>query len=173
MGKKFDWKKTVAALAPTVATALGSPLAGMGVSILAEALGVEADEKVLANVIAKQDPETVARIQEAENKLTAELARLDIDLEAIHQQDRASARRLGIERGTVVQTILSAVLSFAFAWVLVSIFDGSMDIEDSMRDIAIYALGTLNTLLVQVFNYWFGSSSGSRDKSKTLEKALR
>ena len=168
----FDWKATLATVAPTIAAALGGPLAGVAVSAAASALGVEPDEQNIAEALSYGNPETLVQLRDADNKLKTDLKKLDVDLEEIHGRDRASARKLGIERGIVVQTVLSATLGFAFAWVLIHIFTGDMNLADNMRDIAIYALGTLNTLLVQVFNYWFGSSSGSKDKTKALQKAM-
>jgi hypothetical protein len=52
----FDWKSVVGTVAPGIATALGGPLAGMAVSTLAKALGVEATEEAVANVVATNDP---------------------------------------------------------------------------------------------------------------------
>lgn len=41
-----------------------------------------------------------------------------------------------------------------------------------MKDIVIYILGALTTVATQVVSYFFGSSSGSADKSKALNSAL-
>lgn len=44
--------------------------------------------------------------------------------------------------------------------------------KSGMKDIVIYILGALTTVATQVVSYFFGSSAGSADKSKTLNKAL-
>ena len=170
---RFDWKSTLAVVAPTIAGALGGPVAGFAVGEIAKALGVEPNEKAIAIAVSGGAPDVLEKLRRAESDFEVRLAELNIDWEQIHQSDRASARSLGKARGVFVQAILSGVLGFTFAWVLYSIFEGRVAIASDMRDIAIYALGTLNTLLVQVFNYWFGSSSGSKDKAATLDRAAR
>jgi hypothetical protein len=41
-----------------------------------------------------------------------------------------------------------------------------------MKDIVIYILGALTTVATQVVSYFFGSSTGSADKSKTLHAMM-
>ena len=47
-----------------------------------------------------------------------------------------------------------------------------MDPNSPMKDIVIYILGALTTVATQVVSYFFGSSSGSADKSKTLHAIM-
>ena len=174
MGKSFDWKDTLATVAPAIATALGSPLAGVAVGMAADALGLnERTQEALEVAVAGGGPEVLEKLKAADNAFKLEMERIGVQYHLQDVEDRKSARLLGVEKGTLVQTVLSSVLGFTFAYVLISIFEGEMQIDEGMRDIAIYALGTLNTLLVQVFNYWFGSSSGSRNKSTAMEKLLK
>ncbi len=41
-------------------------------------------------------------------------------------------------------------------------------IHEGSKDIVMYILGVLSAVLTQVYSYYFGSSAGSADKSKTL-----
>ncbi|MBI5890689.1 MAG: hypothetical protein HZB47_08440 [Nitrosomonadales bacterium] len=45
--------------------------------------------------------------------------------------------------------------------------------DSPMKDIVIYILGALTTVATQVVSYFFGSSSGSADKSKALNAFLK
>jgi hypothetical protein len=45
--------------------------------------------------------------------------------------------------------------------------------DSPMKDIVIYILGALTTVATQVVSYFFGSSSGSADKSKALNSILK
>ena len=47
MSKKFDWKALVGTVAPTIATALGGPLAGVATKFVADALGIQGDPETL------------------------------------------------------------------------------------------------------------------------------
>jgi hypothetical protein len=42
-----------------------------------------------------------------------------------------------------------------------------------MKDIVIYILGALTTVATQVVSYFFGSSVGSADKSKTINAIMK
>ena len=171
----FDWKETLAAVAPTIATALGGPFAGAAVTAAAAALGVEPGEnaeQAVAEAVSAGRPETLLALRNADNKFKTDMKKLGVEIHKIDAQDRDSARKLGIERGVLIQGALSGLLTFAFVYVLFAIFEGEIKIDEGMRDVAIYALGTLNTILIQMMNYWFGSSSGSKEKSKELAQAI-
>jgi hypothetical protein len=67
-------------------------------------------------------------------------------------------------------------LTFFMYWYIV--FSG--DPKDSvlaqrpeMKDVIIYILGALTTIVTQVVSYFFGSSSGSADKSKTISNMMK
>jgi hypothetical protein len=75
-----------------------------------------------------------------------------------------------------VQPFLAIViiaLTFGMYWYIV--FNGDKkNLDDSgMKDLVIYILGALTTIVTQVVAYFFGSSSGSAAKSKTLEAMTR
>lgn len=60
-------------------------------------------------------------------------------------------------------------LTFFMYWYIV-FSDRSLDIakNSAMKDVVVYILGALTTVATQVVSYFFGSSSGSAEKSKTL-----
>lgn len=57
-----------------------------------------------------------------------------------------------------------------FFWIL----SGTIKLEDNgMKDIVVYILGALTTIVTQVVAYFFGSSQGSKDKQKALDKTVQ
>ena len=73
----------------------------------------------------------------------------------------------------VITPILAGVvlvLSFLLFGVL--IFDNDV-IDPSRKDIVIYILGVLSAIDTQIVAYYFGSSSGSVQKSDFMEKLFR
>ena len=67
----------VKGIAPSIATALGSPLAGMAVSALAERFGVEDEVEAVTKAI-KADPEAAMKLKQLElDKFKAVLADKD------------------------------------------------------------------------------------------------
>lgn len=173
----MDWKDTLAKVAPTVAGALGGPLAGMAINVACEALGLsESTEDALQNAVAGGSPETLVKLKEANTQLKLELRKLDIKEEEIHQQDRDSARNLGIAKGVVVHARLSTAFVVGyfliFSAVLFAVFHG-VTIEDAMLALISALLGIMTAAVQQIMNFWFGSSSGSKQKTLQLGETLR
>jgi len=80
----------------------------------------------------------------------------------------ASASRLGKNVSSYL-AIVATLLCFALFYILV--FNREIVSAES-KDIIIYILGVLSALLTQVYSYYFGSSSGSADKTRVLENHL-
>jgi hypothetical protein len=66
-------------------------------------------------------------------------------------------------------------LTFFMYWYIAFSDDSSSKImapNSPMKDIVIYILGALTTVATQVVSYFFGSSSGSADKSKAINSIM-
>ena len=168
----MDWKKTLATVAPTIATALGGPLAGAAVATVAQALGLEApDEEKIAEIVSKADPQILLKLKEAENKFKLELKKLEIDLEKIAAEDRASARKRQVELHDKTPTVLAYIYTFMFFFVLlfqaVAAFY-NLNIPSSVQRTFDTTLGALFAMLFASKDYFFGSSVGSRFKDRIL-----
>ena len=91
-------------------------------------------------------------------------------------RDREAAVATSVDAPTinkVITPILAGVvlvLSFLLFGVLV--FDNGV-IDPSRKDIVIYILGVLSAIDTQIIAYYFGSSSGSVQKSDFMEKLMR
>lgn len=88
-----DWKSIVGTVAPAIATALGGPLAGLGVAAVGKALGLGdgASEDEVSAAVLKASPEQLLSVKKAELEFTARMKELDVDLERIAVADRHSA----------------------------------------------------------------------------------
>jgi len=170
----IDWKRTLATVAPAIATALGGPMAGVAVSMCGKALGLGdgVTEDDLAAVVAGGNPETLVKLKEVENNFKLQMKQLDVDVQKIDVDDRKDARALGIAKGLGPQISLAFVFVCGFIYVLGVIFQGQ-SIEPSMREIATYVLGILSAGLVQIMNYFFGSSSGSKEKTSAMAGLMK
>lgn len=170
-----DWKRLVGSVAPALATALGGPLAGVAVSALSEAMLGKPDGSVddVAAAIRTGGADALLKIKDAERAFTTRMRELDIDLERIHQADRASAReREGKTGDSWTPRILGAIIIGGFlttVWVLLT---GKVD---GLKDPAVAAtigtvIGYVSAKADQVVSYYFGSSSGSAEKTALLAK---
>lgn len=165
-----DWRKIVGAIAPGLATALGGPLAGVATQALSAALlgkdGGSDDE--IATAILTGGTDALAAIKKADHEFEVRLRELDIDLERVHQADRASARDRQAKTGDWTPSVLAAAITIGFFTVLWELMHGA--IPDSGRDALLVMLGSLGTAWASVVAYYYGSSSGSAKKTAALER---
>lgn len=164
------WKDTLRELAPTVAGALGGPFAMTAVNIVADLLGVEADEKKVGDLVASGDPDVLLKLREGEQKFKVEMRRLGVEQSRIAGADRASARKSGDTVKHLPQMVLGVVYTGGFIWLLVSLFTGVIEVAPEQQQIANILLGMLGAGQAQVLNYFFGSTTGSKDKTYSIER---
>jgi hypothetical protein len=163
-----NWKGLLGSIAPTFATALGGPVAGMAVKALSKTLlgheeGSEADIEL---AMAEASPDTLLKIKEADNAFKLEMQRANIDLEKIAADDRANARTREIATKDNAPKILATVIVIGFFATLYTIAFISLP-EGAQQPVNIL-LGALTAMLTQVGNYYFGSSAGSKAKTDLL-----
>lgn len=162
-------RQVLGAVAPTVATALGGPLAGVAVKAVAGALlgNEDAPEEEVAMAIAKATPEQLLAIKKVDADLKVRFKELDVDLERIAASDRDSARRREVDAGgDWTPRILAVVI--VIAWCAVQYTLLTEVIDPSMRELVARVLGTLDAALMAVLYYYFGSSAGSARKTEAL-----
>ena len=102
-------KAILQTVAPTIGTAIGGPFGGMAAKALSELLLGKPDgsEQELSTAIQNATPEQLAEIKKIENDFKLQMKKLDIDLEAIHQQDRDSARKRDMATGDKIPAVLA------------------------------------------------------------------
>jgi len=169
----FDWKPIVATVAPTLATALGGPLAGVAVAALSEALLGRKDgtETEIAGAIQAGGADALVKIREAGNAFAIRMRELEIDVERIHQTDRASAREREAKTGDrVTPRVLAFVVVAGFLATVFAVLSGRVTgIADPVAAGLIGTLiGYVSAKCDQVVSYYFGSSSGSQEKTSIL-----
>jgi hypothetical protein len=131
-------------------------------------------EKVLDKVL--PDPEAKAKAQAAlmEMAQKGQLAELEA-----HVKEMQSARDREIQIATsehapMLNKIVTPVLALgtvglSFLLFAIMIF---VDVKPEAKDILIYVLGGLTSAVTMVLGYYFGSSQGSKEKSKQLDDLL-
>ena len=168
----MDLLKIVGAVAPTIATAIGGPLGGMAMKVVAEVLGLPGDssEKDVAKAMASATPDQLLALKQADQDFAVRMRELDIDLEKIAAGDRDSARR----REAQVRDWMPRVLAFVVvAGFMATVFLVLLGLVDGMKDpLMATTVGTLigfvSAKAEQVIAYYFGSSSSSQQKTQLL-----
>lgn len=170
-------KKVIGTVAPSIATALGGPLAGQAISVITGALGLGPTEEEKAIQVISQSPDALLKLKLAEidfQKFLTEsgikLEELDVQREKIATDDRASARNLGVVRGLAPQITLSFAYTCGYFMVLIGLMTGVFHVWEEGHDLLLGLVGALSAGQVQILNYWFGSSSGSVRSSQMLHE---
>lgn len=165
----FNPLKILKSIAPTIASALPGPFGGLARSIVTEALGIDkttSDDKIEAELA--KNPELYEKLKRAEMDFQLKLEQLGLDAEKIAADDRSSARQREVALKDWTPRLLGG---FVLAgWVGVTVTLLTLTIPPSNQDIVMRSLGTLDMAMGLVLSYYFGSSSGSREKTELLAK---
>lgn len=168
-------------LAPTIASALLGPVGGLAVAGLGKIFGIsEATTDSVAKAFAdgKLTPEHLAEIKKLELEFKAhevdvgfQYAELQFKERELEGKDRISARDLAIQTHSLTPALLT--------WLIVASVIGvetmllTQGIPSHVSDLmAGRIIGTLETSLLMVLSFWFGSTSGSMQKNQLLASSV-
>jgi hypothetical protein len=155
-------------LAPSIATALGGPLAGVAVKTLSNALFGHEDgtEEQISVAMAAATPDQLAAIKKIDADFKVQMKSLDIDLERIAAGDRDSARQMQRETKDWVPKVLAIVITLGFFGILIWMLLNGM--PKTGTEALLMMLGALGTAWTGVVNFYYGSSAGSKAKNDLL-----
>jgi hypothetical protein len=159
-------------VAPTIATALGGPLAGLATKTLSEALLGNADGSPdeIAAALGSASPEQLAKLREIDANFKVTMRKLDIDLAQIDAGDRNSARQREIALKDRTPTILAGVVCFGFFGTLIGLL--LYGLPPRGQDAVLILLGALSAAFTAIVNYYYGSSSGSKEKERIIDQMV-
>jgi hypothetical protein len=186
----FDWKFLVSNLAPTLGAALGGPMAGMAVKVLADSLlgNSAATEMEVSAALQNLTGEQIAAIKAAEAAFAVRMRELDIDVLKINQAgdlaliaDTADARKNfgGNENVFVLGVCILVTFAALMGSVLIGCFlmmTGYFRVDPNVAAICAGMIGTVVGYVAanaqQVVSYFYGSSKGSKDNGERIGAAL-
>ena len=160
-----DWKGVLAKVAPTLAAALGGPFAGIAANTICSVLTgrdvSDAGEDMIAGIVAQSDPNALLKLKKADNQFKKDMKELDI-------KDRDSARDLAKSTTITPQVVLSVIYTIGYFWLMYSLIQGDVTIQEDIMPLVMGLLGVMTAAQAQIMNFWFGSSSGSKEKTDAL-----
>lgn len=165
----MDWLKT---LAPTVASVLGGPLAGLAVDALGKAFGWEEATTEKVNEVLQSgnlSGDQLAAIKKAEMDLKAQEQELGFKFEELAFKDVADARNREVQVKDHTNRNLAYFVIAAFIAVVIATLLGWTKAESVLAGTLI---GYLSAKAEQVLAYYFGSTKGSADKTAAMAKAM-
>lgn len=142
---------TVGKIAPLLGSVLGSPLAGVGISMLANLFHVEPKNvQALHDAIVK-DPESSLKIKALENEHIQMLAKISAQNYQTEVDDRKSARSREMALRDYVPTVLAVGFLFNYAAIqfyCVTHPSAAIDVISAR----------FQDVLIMIMSYYFGSS---------------
>ena len=158
----------IGSVAPTIATALGGPVAGMAVKAISGALfgheGATKDDIMTA--LANPTGDQLAALKKIDADFAVQMKALDIDLERIAAGDRASARDMQKETKDWIPRALAILVTVGFFAILIYML--IYGLPTTGNEALLLLLGALQTAWGGIVAFYFGSSSGSQQKDKMI-----
>jgi hypothetical protein len=157
----MEWLKSVA---PTIATALGGPLAGLAVEAVSKAIGIDPKDVQSTIESGKLTADQIGQIKLAEIEMAARAQELGLDFEKLSVEDRKSAREMQSSTKSIIPSVLALSITVGFFGILV----GLMTEQFKTSDALMMMLGSLGTAWTGIIAFYFGSSAGSQAKDQLL-----
>jgi len=160
----MDW---LAQIAPGIATALGGPLAGLAVTAISKALGI--DEKEVQSTIdqGKLTADQLASLKQAELELQKQANELGLDFEKLATDDRKSARDMQSATKSSIPAILAIGVTVGFFGILIGLMTDNVTKSDAL----LLMLGSLGTAWTAIISFYFGSSASSQNKDEMIHRS--
>ena len=167
--KDKKWFQSVVKFAPTVATALGGPLAGAAANLLKGALGLPEDsgEEVLEAAMAQATPADFLALKKAEQDFLALMRQYDIKEDDLVYQDIKDARAMRVATNDWTPAALTAialVFFFGLSWSVLN----NLDIVTQNESFVMFLFGCASGWVTQGVSYFLGSSKGSAVKTDMM-----
>jgi hypothetical protein len=163
-----DFGPLIGSVAPTIATALGGPVAGMAVKALSGALFGHEDgtQDDIMTALANPTGDQLAALKKIDADFKVQMKSLDIDLERIAAGDRASARDMQKETKDWIPRALAIGVTVGFFSIMIYML--IYGLPTSGNEAILLLLGALQTAWGGIIAFYFGSSSGSQKKDTMI-----
>ena len=154
-------------IAPTIASAFLGPAAGLAVTAISKALGI--DEKDVQSTIesGKLSAEQMMSLKQAEIELQAKAQELGLDFEKLATDDRKSARDMQIATKSIIPAVLAIGVTVGFFAILIGLMTDTVTKSDAL----LLMLGSLGTAWTAIVSFYFGSSAHSEKQSEMLHRS--
>lgn len=169
--------QALATFAPTIATALGGPLAGVAVDSLEKVFGIDPNasaqtkQAAIEQGLTAATPDQIIALRRAEDDFQVQMKQLGISEEKLAYDDTANARAREIAVRDSTPRVLAYGTTVGFFLALLGL--NLMPIPAENRATIYSMVGSLGTVWILVMGYYFGSSRGSDDKTKALTEIAK
>ena len=152
-------KNIISTIAPALGSALGTPLGGAAVSMIAEKLGVPNNQKSVEKAIQQATPEQLLELKKVEKDFEVKMKELEVDVFKLETQDVQDARKTFSSDWTsklLGVVVIGGFMGYIF---LVTIQPPEQNSEALIN----LVLGYLGGLASAVISFYFGASKSKDD----------
>ena len=160
----MNWLETIA---PTIASALGGPLAGLAVEAVSKAIGIDPKDVAKTIADAKLSADQIAQIKVAEIEMAAKAQELGLDFAKLSVDDRKSARDMQSKASSQIPGVMAVVVTIGFFSILI----GLMTQQFKTSEALMIMLGSLGTAWTGIIAFYFGSSASSQAKDEMIHNS--
>lgn len=160
----MSWLETIA---PTIASALGGPLAGLAVEAVSKAIGIDPKDVGKAIAEGKLSADQIAQIKVAEVEMAARAQELGLDFAKLAVDDRKSAREMQTKNSSLIPGAMAIVVTIGFFGILVGLMTEHFKTSEAL----LLMLGSLGTAWTGIIAFYFGSSAGSQAKDSMIHNS--
>ena len=157
----------IESIAPTIASCLGGPLAGLAVEAVSKAIGVDPNQVQDTINSGKLTADQIASIQAAEVQLKLKAQEMGLNFEELAVQDRKSAREMQTTTKSWIPPLLAIMVTLGFFGILAGMMTGKMTSSEALM----IMVGSLGTAWTGIIAFYFGSSASSQNKDALLHQS--
>lgn len=153
-------------VAPTLALAAGGPFGPIAAAAIHLALGTDPTQPASAETaLLNATPDQLLALKKAGNDFEVQMKTLGVQEEQLAYADTANARAREIAVKDMTPHVLAYGVTFGFFGILgFLLWNG----KPPGGDVIMVMLGALGAAWTGIIQYYFGSSSGSASKDKTI-----
>ena len=137
----------IESIAPTIASCLGGPLAGLAVEAVSKAIGVDPNQVQDTINSGKLTADQIASIQAAEVQLKLKAQEMGLNFEELAVQDRKSAREMQTTTKSWIPPLLAILVTLGFFGILAGMMTGKVTSSEALM-IMLGSLGTAWTGII-------------------------
>ena len=129
-------------------------------------------EKVLDKILPDPEAKAKAILELQKLEQSGELKKIEVEFQNVDSAREREMKIANSEFAPMVNKVIVPCLAILIVFLTFGMMSAIlfMDIESGKNyDISLYILGLLSGALMSCINYYFGSSTGSKEKSKELQ----
>lgn len=157
-------KDTVGQAAPILGTLIGGPAGATVGTLLATALGVEAQPKAVSKALL--DPENQVKLEQWAMQHKERLEQIALETLQAELADKANARNN--HKDSKMPSVITGALTSIVGVLLYTLF--YVELPEANREVAYMLFGQASALWGASVTYWVGTTRSSADKTKLMNK---